>query len=318
MKDICRQTFLFLGLCLSARAAAQADVTLLLKTDVDCNWKLDGQNMDPLKAHDQKVVPVSPGEHRIWAITTDGVTKIRIEAVVDQGQKIVEIQLKDEHEQELKREKVEAIRRQAEAEAALHPTWTDPATGLMWAKKDNGSDVDWPQANDYCSKLQLAGYKDWRLPTIEELQGIYDPSVSLQAMWDAGVAYVHVKGNLKLSGWIWSSSQGGYPGFASVFAFAHEEPGGGFPRDGFSYSSRALCVRPSGEWRGSLFLSLHEFRMYHRQLVSYHPVTIQRTRRVWNPKSSALEDRGRRDPSTRLRAGSGAPGTGANAWRFRR
>lgn len=250
MKNICRLPLLFLGLCLPALAGAQADVTLLVKSDIDCNWKLDGQPMGPLKAHDSKVVPVSPGEHRIRAATADGLTKIRIDVEVDQGQRLVEIQLKDEHEQELKRQKVEAIRRQSEAEAALHPTWTDPATGLMWAKKDNGSDVSLNQASDYCSKLQLAGHNDWRLPTIEELQGIDDPSASAQAAFDFGVSYVHVKGNLKLTGWVWSSSQGDAPGKQSQgpwnFNFDDEKPGNGFPL-GFNYSMRALCVRRSGE-----------------------------------------------------------------------
>ena len=157
MKNIWRMPLLVLGLCLSTLAGAQTDVTLLVKSDMDCNWKLDGQPMDPLKADNSRVVPVSPGEHLIRAATTDGVTKIRIEAEVDQGQKIVEIQLKDEHDQELKRQQEETLRKQAEADAALHPTWTDPDTGLMWTKKDNGSDVDWNQASDYCSKLQLAG-----------------------------------------------------------------------------------------------------------------------------------------------------------------
>lgn len=113
-------------------------------------------------------------------------TKIRIEVGDDQVQKIVEIQLKDEHDQELKRQQEETIGKQAEDEVALHPTWTDPATGLMWAKKDFGSDVSWEQASDYCTKLQLAGYNDWRLPTIEELEGIYDSSVSFQAGLDYG------------------------------------------------------------------------------------------------------------------------------------
>jgi Protein of unknown function (DUF1566) len=169
MKNICSLLLLFLGLCLSTLAGAQAGVTLSVTTDMDCNWKLDGRPMGLLKADDSKVVPVSPGEHRIRAATTDGVTKIRIEAEVDQGQKTVTITLKDEHNQELERQRIETIRKQAEVEAALHSTWTDPDTGLMWAKKDNGADVNWNQASNYCTKLQLAGYSDWRLPTIEEL-----------------------------------------------------------------------------------------------------------------------------------------------------
>ena len=85
MKNISRLSLLFLGLCLPPLAVAQADVTLLLKTDIDCNWKLDGQPMDQLKADRSKVVPVSPGEHSIQAATTDGVSKIRIEAAVKSG-----------------------------------------------------------------------------------------------------------------------------------------------------------------------------------------------------------------------------------------
>jgi hypothetical protein len=82
----------------------------------------------------------------------------------------------------------------------------------MWSKKDNGSKVNWNQASDYCSKLQLAGYNDWRLPTIEELQGIYDPSVGVRRVFEMGPFIVHVKGNLDLTGWQWSSTQGDYPG----------------------------------------------------------------------------------------------------------
>lgn len=44
-------------------------------------------------------------------------------------------------------------RDQVNADAPL--TWTDPATGLTWSKKDNGSDVNWNQASEYCSTLQL-------------------------------------------------------------------------------------------------------------------------------------------------------------------
>ncbi|MFP5237877.1 MAG: DUF1566 domain-containing protein [Acidobacteriota bacterium] len=52
----------------------------------------------------------------------------------------------------------------AKQPAPAASTWTDPATGLMWAARDNGSDVNWNQAKEYCSKLRLAGDRDWRLP----------------------------------------------------------------------------------------------------------------------------------------------------------
>lgn|ERR1035437_3347380 len=251
MKNIRSLPLLFLGLCLSALAGAQADVTLFVTTDMDCNWKLDGRPMGLLKADDSKVVPVSPGEYLIQAATTDGVATIRTQVEVDQGQKMVEIQLKSQHDQQLKMQHAETAREPAKADAALNPTWTDPATGLMWTKEDNGWDVNWNQASAYCSNLQLAGYSGWRLPTIEELQEIYDPSVSVQTVFDNGVTYnVHVKGNLKLTGWHWSSSQGNAPGkpwqVAWNFNFGIEKPRHSIPL-GFNYSTRALCVRRSGE-----------------------------------------------------------------------
>jgi Protein of unknown function (DUF1566) len=131
------------------------------------------------------------------------------------------------------------------ADAALGSTWTDPATGLMWTRMDNGSDLDWNKATAYCSNLQLAGYSGWRLPTIEELQGISDPSVRVETTFDFGVVGVFIKGQLKLTGWDWSSSQGDKPEWAQTFGFAGEKRGA-FPF-GFNYNMRALCVRRSGE-----------------------------------------------------------------------
>ncbi len=57
-------------------------------------------------------------------------------------------------------------------------TVTDKATGLMWQKSDNGAGVDWENALDYCAKLSVAGYSDWRLPNAKELNSIVDYSRS--------------------------------------------------------------------------------------------------------------------------------------------
>ena len=56
--------------------------------------------------------------------------------------------------------------------------WTDPSTGLMWAGKDNGKDVNWKTAVKYCRNLRLAGYSDWRLANIGELGQIYDENAN--------------------------------------------------------------------------------------------------------------------------------------------
>ena len=53
-------------------------------------------------------------------------------------------------------------------------TITDLATGLMWQKADSVVTYNWEQALDYAENLTLAGYSDWRLPNVKELQGIVD------------------------------------------------------------------------------------------------------------------------------------------------
>lgn len=48
--------------------------------------------------------------------------------------------------------------------------------GLMWAPASNAEDVPWGAAEQYCETLELAGHRDWRLPTLAELEGLHDPS----------------------------------------------------------------------------------------------------------------------------------------------
>jgi hypothetical protein len=59
-------------------------------------------------------------------------------------------------------------------------TWEDSSTGLTWTVEDNGSDMNWNQANSYCESLNLGGHTGWRLATLEELEGLYDRSLKKQ------------------------------------------------------------------------------------------------------------------------------------------
>ena len=68
--------------------------------------------------------------------------------------------------------------RELAQETQVRGYWTDPSTRLMWAGKDNGKDVNWLTATKYCHDLRLAGYSDWRLATIDELEGIYDSTAN--------------------------------------------------------------------------------------------------------------------------------------------
>src|SRR5271157_3353252 len=60
-------------------------------------------------------------------------------------------------------------------------TVLDTRTNLMWAAKDNGSDIEWQDAKFYCENYRGGGYKDWRMPTLDELEGLYDAKKSRSA-----------------------------------------------------------------------------------------------------------------------------------------
>lgn len=50
----------------------------------------------------------------------------------------------------------------------------DTQTKLMWAAKDNGKDINWDDAKSYCENYRGGGYNNWRMPTLDELEELYD------------------------------------------------------------------------------------------------------------------------------------------------
>ena len=56
-------------------------------------------------------------------------------------------------------------------------TVLDTRAGLMWAAKDNGKNITWANAKSYCENYRGGGYTDWRMPTGDELAGLYDGAV---------------------------------------------------------------------------------------------------------------------------------------------
>jgi len=60
-------------------------------------------------------------------------------------------------------------------------TVLDTQTNLIWAARDNGSSITWANAKSYCEDYRGGGYADWRMPTQDELAGLYDANKSQQA-----------------------------------------------------------------------------------------------------------------------------------------
>ena len=117
--------------------------------------------------------------------------------------------------------------------------WADSSTGLIWTVEDNGSDLNWNQANAYCEGLTLGGYTDWRLATLEELEGLYDRNLKKQ---------YKAKGPINLqSANVWSGSKNSL-GDSWILNFGYggssiSSGGGG----GCGALGRALCTRPAGK-----------------------------------------------------------------------
>jgi hypothetical protein len=54
----------------------------------------------------------------------------------------------------------------------------DNVTHLMWQKDVSASTYNWADAKSHCAALELAGFKDWRLPSRIELVSLIDFTIA--------------------------------------------------------------------------------------------------------------------------------------------
>jgi hypothetical protein len=54
--------------------------------------------------------------------------------------------------------------------------------GRIWQRQDDGVGRNWEDALLYCESLTLAGYMDWRLPHIKELESLTDDRLHTPAI----------------------------------------------------------------------------------------------------------------------------------------
>jgi len=88
----------------------------------------------------------------------------------------------------------------------------DRTTGLSWSRGNVGTKLlTWSKAADACRALDLGGFKDWRLPTVEELFLLADrtrhsPAIDTTFFPDCK------------SDWYWTSTPAAYsPGVCAWF-----------------------------------------------------------------------------------------------------
>ncbi len=81
-------------------------------------------------------------------------------------------------------------------------TVKDSKTGLIWASNDAGKGVDEASVQTYLHNYKAGGYTDWRMPTVEELEALYDESTENKHGY-------HVTKLIDLTGeWAWCTEGG--------------------------------------------------------------------------------------------------------------
>jgi hypothetical protein len=117
-------------------------------------------------------------------------------------------------------------------------TVIDTRTSLMWASKDNGRNINWQDAKNYCDNYRGGGYTGWRMPTQEELAGLHDNSKSYRA---TKLDYnVHLTEFIKLStSYSWASDKRG----SEAASFFFQDGQGYWENPSYLKARRVLPVR---------------------------------------------------------------------------
>ena len=159
------------------RAAQRARMaTLVIRTDAACDLRIDGEARGRLAPDAPRTLEVIGGKQLIECTSSEEAT-VRTETIAEvaagtkdiltlqlSGQ-LAAIRAEREREAQAARQ-AQAQRQQVEqAKQAFLARWTDMGngiikdsqTGLEWAQRDNGSDVNWNQARRYCEGLKLDG-----------------------------------------------------------------------------------------------------------------------------------------------------------------
>ncbi|MCG6534052.1 MAG: caspase family protein [Syntrophales bacterium LBB04] len=118
--------------------------------------------------------------------------------------------------------KANEIKRDGRFIAYDNGTVLDTQTNLMWAAKDNGYHINWQGAKSYCENYRGGGYTDWRMPTQDELAGLYDAGKTYQSECRGlfMTQDIHLTELIRLTCYLaWASETSTRDPFAAIFSF---------------------------------------------------------------------------------------------------
>jgi len=123
--------------------------------------------------------------------------------------------------------------------------WPDPASGLMWTGSIVAEEVNFAQAGDACSQLQVDGRTGWRLPAIDEFDGVLDTAdlhSHLTHTTDLIPTFRWISGDRIMGAmWLWSSTPTGDGGYYSERFYQIYGRTGSKPGDHIYHG--VFCVR---------------------------------------------------------------------------
>ena len=121
-------------------------------------------------------------------------------------------------------------------------TVIDKATGLMWQSADDGTRRNWQDSLAYAESAKVAGYSDWRMPNIKELQSIvkYGGKVGEWPAIDTNFFTLSGDNTINDPIWVWSSTtQGDFKYTATYISF------------GKAFSKKTSSATEYFDWHGA-------------------------------------------------------------------
>jgi len=115
----------------------------------------------------------------------------------------------------------------------------DSSTDLMWEDGSYTGEYSWIGAINFCEELSHGGYDDWRLPNINELRSIFDPSKKVKDFWGYRKMYAGFSSYMRPNA-IWSSTSEHYKTIGSYYIDFYN---GVVSRTGKGVNQGVRCVR---------------------------------------------------------------------------